>query len=181
MDERSEESLAEEMTGEVLEGVEGTGVRCGIIGEIGCEIPTDNELKVLRAAARAQRATGAAVTIHTMFLYTKRDAGLKIVGEIEKAGADLTRVMSGMVAQWPTDTQRIQEVKRLIDDGWIGQILLSQDVCIKLMTRKYGGWGYAHILDVLVPRFRMEGVSAKAMEMETLMVENPRRLLALAA
>ena len=42
-----------------------TGVRAGIIGEIGCSWPLHpNEVKVLQAAAVAQRATGAAITIH---------------------------------------------------------------------------------------------------------------------
>ena len=46
---------------------------------------------------------------------------------------------------------------------------------MKCMTRKYGGWGYAHILNVLVPRFRAVGIGSN--ELQTLMVKNPRRLL----
>jgi phosphotriesterase-related protein len=49
---------------------------------------------------------------------------------------------------------------------------------MKCMTRKYGGWGYAHILDVLVPRFRAAGIGSN--ELETLMLKNPRRLLTFA-
>lgn len=214
MTERLEEDLAEEMIREIVEGVGSTGIRCGIIGEIGCEVLADNELKVIRAAARAQRATGAAVSIHTMFLYTGRDAGLRIAQELETAGADLSRVIfchqdgsgadfsyqhellrrginleydlfgfelafaaSGIVAQWPTDTQRIHEVKHLLDAGWIKQVLLSQDVCVKLMTRQYGGWGYAHLVDVLPPRFYAAGVTPA--QIHTMMVENPKRLLSL--
>ena len=214
MTDRSQEALAEEMSREIVEGIDATGVRCGIIGEIGCEMLTDNELKVVRAAARAQRMTGAMISIHTMFVYSGREAGLRIAQELETAGADLSRVIlchqdgsgidfayqqdllrrgvnleydlfgfelafaaSGVVAQWPTDTQRIQELKRLIDAGWIRQLFVSQDVCVKLMTRQYGGWGYAHIVDVLLPRFVAAGVSAE--DIQTLMVENPQRLLVL--
>ena len=57
--------------------------------------------------------------------------------EYDLFGFELAFAASGIVAQWPTDTQRIQEVKRLIDAGWIKQVLLSQDVCVKLMTRQY--------------------------------------------
>ncbi|MDO8588352.1 MAG: hypothetical protein Q7T82_15090 [Armatimonadota bacterium] len=83
-----------------------------------------------------------------------------------------------MSARWPTDTQRILELKRLIDAGWIRQIFISHDICLKSMTRKYGGWGYAHIFDVVQPRFRAAGIGSDALQ--TLTVENPRRLLTFA-
>jgi len=46
-------------------------VKAGIIGELGCTSNlTPNEEKVLRAGARAQKITGAAISIHpgTYFL-----------------------------------------------------------------------------------------------------------------
>src|SRR5262249_32540652 len=63
--ERDVEDLADEMVRDVLEGVGDSGVRAGIIGEIGTGNPMrPSEEKVLRAAARAQRATGVALNIH---------------------------------------------------------------------------------------------------------------------
>ena len=45
--------------------MDGTGIKAGIIGEVGCTWPlTDNERKSLAAAAAAQRETGAAILIH---------------------------------------------------------------------------------------------------------------------
>jgi phosphotriesterase-related protein len=65
MDERSEEQLFEEFVGDVTEGADGTAIRSGIIGEIGCHYPLHpNEEKTLRAATRASLATGAALLIH---------------------------------------------------------------------------------------------------------------------
>lgn len=65
MDERTEEQLVEEIVADVTEGRDGAGIKAGIIGEIGCSAPmTDNERRALRAAARAQRRTGAALLIH---------------------------------------------------------------------------------------------------------------------
>ena len=65
MDERSEEQLFEEMVGDVTEGADGSSIRSGIIGEIGCQYPLHpNEEKTLRAATRASLATGAALLIH---------------------------------------------------------------------------------------------------------------------
>ena len=47
------------MVREVSEGVEGTGVRCGVIGEVGVSHPmTDFEKKSLQASAKAQQITG---------------------------------------------------------------------------------------------------------------------------
>jgi len=51
--------MADFMVGEVVKGVGGSDVRCGIIGEIGCSWPLgDTERKSLQAAALAQKETG---------------------------------------------------------------------------------------------------------------------------
>ena len=54
--------LAKVMIDEIMTGIPGTdGIRCGIIGEIGCSWPlTVTERRVLQAAAQAQRETGKA-------------------------------------------------------------------------------------------------------------------------
>ena len=89
MTDRSEESLTNEILGDVFNGVDDTGVCAGLIGEVGCSWPlTDNERKVLRASARAQTLTGAALSIHPG---RHPDAPMEIIAVIEKAGADLSR------------------------------------------------------------------------------------------
>ena len=61
----SDEEVAELMVKELTEGVDGTGIRAGYIGEIGIsEIFDDKERKILRAAAIAQRKTGVAINVH---------------------------------------------------------------------------------------------------------------------
>jgi len=64
--ERSVESVAAEMERELTEGVDDTGIRTGVIGEIGAgsDPMTESERLVLRAAARAQSRTGAAIIVH---------------------------------------------------------------------------------------------------------------------
>ena len=48
----SEDELARQIVHDVTEGVDGTKIRSGVIGEVGCSWPlTDNEQKVLRASA----------------------------------------------------------------------------------------------------------------------------------
>ena len=93
MDRRGEDSIAEQIIRDVVEGVDSTGIRSGVIGEIGCTWPlADNERKVLRASARAQRITGAPLLIHP-----GRDetAPLQIIEVLTEAGADLSRTIMG--------------------------------------------------------------------------------------
>src|SRR5690606_12145890 len=63
----SERDICEWFVREITEGMEGTGVRAGIIGEIGTyqNHMTEVERRVFRAAARAAKETGVAVTTHT--------------------------------------------------------------------------------------------------------------------
>ena len=93
MDSRTEAEIEEEIVRDVTEGVGTTGVRAGIIGELGCSWPlTPNETKVLRAGAKAQRQTGAPITIHI-----GRDvrSPVEIAHCLADADADLTRVILG--------------------------------------------------------------------------------------
>ena len=73
------------------------------------------------------------------------------------------------------DIERVQVVKRLVDDGFAEQLLITNDICLKSMLRHYGGWGYDHILRHVVPMLRHEGVEQSTIDQ--LLVENPKRLL----
>ena len=65
MDNLTEEELTERIVRDVTEGVGDSGIRSGLIGEVGNFHPlTENERKVLRASAQAQVATGAPIMIH---------------------------------------------------------------------------------------------------------------------
>ena len=93
MDDRAEDDIFAKIVEDVTEGVDGTGIRSGIIGEVGCTWPlTDNERKVLRASGRAQLATGAPLLIHP-----GRDetAPLEIIEVLSEVGTDLSRTIMG--------------------------------------------------------------------------------------
>ena len=65
MDARTVDNLAREMIADVTVGAADTGVRAGLLGEVGATHPwTANEQKVLRAAVIAQRETGAPLMVH---------------------------------------------------------------------------------------------------------------------
>jgi len=75
----------------------------------------------------------------------------------------------------PNDTQRIYEIRQLIDEGYIDQIVISHDICCKSRRVCYGGWGYAHILNYVVPMMTQRGITRE--QIAKIMVENPKRLL----
>lgn len=92
LDEEPVEQIHARMVRELRDGIGETGVRPGIIGEIGASAelhPT--EAKVLRAAGRAQADTGVAVTVH---LSPNSDNAHEVLDLLEAEGADLTRVVA---------------------------------------------------------------------------------------
>ena len=91
MDRRTVDDLAREMIADVTSGVGETGIRAGLIGEIGTTWPwTANEQKVLRAAISAQRATGAPLMIHP-----GRHPGMpmELAEFVQKEGGDVRRTI----------------------------------------------------------------------------------------
>lgn len=215
------EALRDTMLRELLEGIDGSGVRAGNIGEIGLSGPPDvpfqaAEEKVLRAAARAQAATGASLTIHP-------NAHLLIHGEkpadhfdvyldvLEKEGADLGRLYVSHLGLYPDvaiakrllrrgvgfvsfdhfgheeycegigpgrgftpDREEVSLVMQLLESGFADRILLGAEVGWKTCYKAFGGWGYSHVVENILPWLRACGASDA--QVRTMMVDNPRRL-----
>ncbi len=211
MDSRTEEDIAKEIVNDITVGVGNTGIRSGIIGEIGCSVPlTNNERKVLRAGAMAQRRTGAPMNVHPSMNDELVMENIKI---LKDAGADLSRVaishvdgfeyslatrrkilesgcyvsydgfgqlvyhflVMGRVLNGHSDIQRIDDIARMIEEGFIKQIMIAQDYCFKSCLAAYGGYGYAHILNNLLPFMRAKGLTEE--NIHTLLVENAKRFL----
>jgi len=206
IDRRSVDSLADEIVREATEGVAETGIRPGIIGEIGTDKPwiSPREERVHRAAARAARRTGLAITTHAI----QSTVGLDQLDVFEAEGADLSRVVIGHADSNPspdyhraivergasiefdflgmsfTPLERhgegrvVESICDLLGRGHAERILLSQDVCHDSQLKRYGGNGYTYLADEFLPRLREAGVSDA--EIRTITVDNPRRLLTIA-
>jgi phosphotriesterase-related protein len=87
---KSVDELADEFEGWVVEGMYGTDVRAGILGELGTMSPIRPfEERQLRAAARVQQKTGVAINVHPSIWAHEH---LRIIDILEEAGADLARV-----------------------------------------------------------------------------------------
>ena len=214
MDARSEDGLVAEIVRDIEDGVGHSGVRAGVIGEVGCSWPlTPNERKVLRASGRAQRKTGAPLLVHPgrseaapreivdILRDVEADLSRTIVGHIERTLLDRSDMKklaeSGCVLEFDlfgrehsyykhspsidmiNDAQRLHLIAWLISEGHGRQLVLAQDTAAKSHLVRYGGCGYAHILQNIVPRMRFRGV--KEEDIQAMLVETPRRLLAFAA
>lgn len=76
-----------------------------------------------------------------------------------------------LLHSFATDVERVKFLKELIDKGFTKQILISNDICLKSMLHKYGGWGYDHIFKNIVPM--MEDFSISREDIKTILYENP--------
>ena len=205
IDRRTVDELAERLVAEATEGVDGTGIRPGIIGEIGTDKPwlTAREERVHRAVARAARRTGLAITTHAVM----SDVGQAQLRIFEDEGADPTRVVIGHADSYPelahylaligrgasiefdflgmsfTPQERAGEprvialVLELLSRGHAGRLLFSQDVCHDGQLSAFGGHGYTYLQETFLPRLAAAGVDAATLQ--TITVDNPRRLLSL--
>ena len=212
MDALTVDDLEREIVADVTAGVGNTGIKAGIIGELGCGWPLHpNERKVLVAAARAQQETGASILIHPgrdeaapfEILDILTDAGANaervVMGHIGRTYADVERALtlaeSGCyleydqfgwessyfsygVMDFPNDAQRMDHIQRLIDEGYSDKIVIGQDICGKHHLVKYGGWGYGHIVEHILPRLRERGVAED--HIDAIYVKNPAAVLTLA-
>ena len=199
---RTAGDLADALEAEIAEGVGDTGVRPGIIGEIGTDKPwlTPAEERVHRAAARAANRTGLAITTHAVL----SDVGLSQLRIFEEEGVDPARVVIGHADShqvldhylaiierganlefdfigmpWPTERgnerRTIELACDLLDRGHADRIFLSQDVCHDNQLKRYGGNGYVYLFETFLPQLREAG--ATEADIRTITVDNPRRLL----
>ncbi len=213
MSETPEDVLVEGIVRDVTDGVGQSGVRSGVIGEVGCSWPlTAGERKVLRASGRAQRRTGAPLLIHP-----GRDerAPEEIVGILRDVGADISRTIVGHIDRTifnravlkrlaatgcvlefdlfgreysyykyadhidlPNDGERLRVIRWLVDEGYGNQIVVAHDTASKSHLIRYGGCGYAHIVQNIVPRMRRRGLVEE--HIQAMLVSTPARLLAFA-
>ena len=219
---KNDKNIADEFVRDITMGADNTGICAGIIGELGCSWPlTDNERKVLRAAAMAQQQTGAAITVHTP-VDSHDEAALAIIKVLKESGADITRVIIGHIElamhshsarcrlletgcsiEWdrfgsdgqypiigsrnkssldnipdiPNDTERLNQIIRLVNEGYLDQILISQDVFTKIDLTHFGGGGYGHILNNIIPLMRDKGMTEE--HINAITVQNPKRILTL--
>jgi phosphotriesterase-related protein len=82
-------------------------------------------------------------------------------------------------AQSPSDEENARAIRALVDMGFADRLLLSQDVFLKIMLTRYGGFGYGYILKHFLPRLARHGVDPEAID--RMLVDNPKRVFSASA
>ena len=205
IDRRSVDDLAAEIVGEFRDGVAGSGVRPGIIGEIGTDKPWVSALeeRVHRAAARASKETGMAISTHAVM----SPVGLAQLRIFEEEGADPARVVIGHADSYPVldhylaildrganlefdfighrfaseeaaEPRLVELIVELLERGYGPQLLLSQDVCHNSQLKANGGFGFTYLQQHFLPTLRTAAVGEG--EIAQMTGDNPRRILTVA-
>ncbi len=104
---------------------------------------------------------------------------------LAKRGAWIEFDMLGMEfsypgeGQSPSDEENATAIASLVTDGYGGRILLSHDLFIKTLLRRYGGFGYDHVLTGFADRLELLGVSRDLLT--CVLTDNPRTVFESAA
>lgn len=201
-----DDPLVELFVADITEGIARTGVRAGVL-KCATDEPgvTPGVERVLRAVARAHRATGVPILTHT-HAGTRR--GIEQQDLFAAEGVDLTRVVIGHCGdsadldyltaiadrgsllgmdRFGLDSllpfeRRVATVAALCERGYADRIVLSHDASCYIdwfPMRELPGllpnWHYLHLTRDVLPALRARGVSES--EIATMLVDNPRRIL----
>ena len=148
------EALTERFISEVNSGLDGTSIKAGIIGEIGCSWPiTSFEKKAIFAAASAAHKTGVALSIHPG---RSKDACFEIIKIIESTGISPDRVIFCHMDRTYPDGDGIEQLLKLginvewdffgIEQSyyWMGNVELPNDFARFKQINKFADLGYAN-------------------------------------
>ena len=190
---------------DITQGIGNSGVKAAIIK---CATDTQGVTQVienvLRASARAQKATGVPISTHTWAAGRTGEAQQAIFAQ---EGVDLRRViighsgdsddldyLRGLMRRGSTigmdrfgldnflpTPKRVEVIAQLCAEGYAGQMVLSHDAnCWSDMmsdaekARTRPHWNYNHISDDVLPALRKAGVSDD--QIDQMMVRNPRAI-----
>ena len=193
------EGLADEMVHDITQGFADTGVKAGIIGEIGADkwYISDIEEQVFRAAAAASIATGVPVYTHA----ARWTVGLDQSDLLRECGLAPDKIAIGHVDTVPSvdyavelakrghfvgiDTiysdapyqveHRVAQVMALVEAGFADRVLLAHDVCVGSLLRAAGGHGFGFVMGEFREALLQAGLSD--MTFMSMLVDNPARLL----
>ena len=197
------DEIEEGIVRDLTEGIDGTDVRAGIIGEIGAHFNRLSaiEERVLRAAGRAQMKTGVGLVTHATF----GPHGLDQLDVLMQEGVDPRRVAIAHSGAFPIHqyhaeiarrgafvsfdrmgmlptfneferNRTLGHIKAVIDAGHIDNLLLSHDVCYRSDYAMNGGAGYDYLSTRGMAILGGE-IGLTEEQFHTIMHDNPRRLL----
>lgn len=196
--EASPEQIAQVYIRELTEGIDDTGIKAGIIAEIASSPDRfeGEEKKILQAAGIASRLTGAAVSTHTShftavetietLLAEGVDPDKIIIGHQDliddsayhalllEYGVNIAFDTCGKKAYMPDET-RARNALKIIEAGYGGHLLFSNDISRRTYFTSHGKAGYLSVMKEIVPLLKQIG--AKEEQIRRCLVDNPARIL----
>ena len=193
----SPEEISKIFIKDLTVGIEDSGVKAGVIGEVASSlVMTDSERKVLQAAAIAQKEVGCAITTHCqlgtlglkqaeIFLEYGVNPDKVILGHIDLSN-DLNYMLELLIlgfniefdtigkTEYLSDEERAERLVELVNKGYDHKILLSQDISRKSYFTMEGYYGFATVMKKFVPMLLERGVSQTALD--NMLKNNPKRI-----
>ncbi|MBA7590605.1 Phosphotriesterase homology protein [subsurface metagenome] len=196
------ERIADMFTGEILEGIEGTGIHAGFvkIAVSNTGPVTPNDEKIVTAACRTNKITGATIHSHTFqgtsaltqidilerenvdpaaFVYMHAGFETDITFNIEAAKRGVWVEYDSIRAD--TSEKHLTNIRTLLDLGFENQLLLSQDRGWYTIGEAKGGNinPYTYFPEVFVPLLKEKGLDDKLIHKLTVM--NPAKACSIQA
>ena len=193
--------IADFMISEVVEGMDGTDHKAGIIkAGSSYNYISDLEEKVFQAAVIAAQKTGAPISTHT----EKGTMGVEQVELVKSLGFDTSRLIIAHIdinpdyrihrkmvsmgayiihdgpskTKYGTDEHIIEIMRKLVEEGYANRQMLSADMGRRSYWTSYGGGpGFTYIGQKFVPRLLEEGFDPEVVEMFT--TKNPMQAFTL--
>lgn len=189
--------FAEWMINEIENGINGTGIKPGVIGEIGSSLNMFQpiEVELFHGAIIAAKESKLPLSTHTTLgtlaieqveLFLREGIPLEqiIIGhqDLNKHDEVVLEVLSSgaFVAldtigkeNYRSDEDRILSLLNFLEKGFENQLLLSSDLTRKSHLRANGGQGYDVVLREFIPRLRRKGISNTVIE--KLLIQNPQK------
>ncbi len=198
MDDASKEEVAQIYVKDLTEGIDGTDIKAGLIGEIASspEKFINNEKKILEAAGLASKLTGFAVSTHTgrntaiETIETLLNEGVEpdkiIIGHQDliddhdyhlsllKYGVNIAFDTCGKSAYMPDETRAANAIK-LVEAGYEDHLLLSNDISRHTYFTSFGKQGYLAVMGSVVPLMRKQGLGED--KIRKFLIDNPARIV----
>ncbi|XP_026327945.1 phosphotriesterase-related protein isoform X2 [Hyposmocoma kahamanoa] len=92
-------------------------------------------------------------------------------------GVEVSYYQLNITTDMPSDAQRLDKIDLLIREGKEDRVLMSHDIHTKHRLIDFGGHGYCHIINNVLPRMLARGVSQQIIDKIT--IDNPARWLSM--
>lgn len=191
-------TLSKIMIDEIVDGIDGSGIKAEVIGEIGTskDAMQPVEREIFCAASIAHVETGRPIVTHTtlgllgfeqieVFKAFKVNLDKVVISHVDLTGNleyILRLIDKGVNVAFDTvgkenyqpDALRMRLLKELTDRGLSDRIVLSMDITRKSHLKFMKGLGYSYLLDDFLPKLKGLGVQDK--DIDNMLKNNAARI-----